>query len=95
MTLREDMLADLATFVSPDEFGTAAVIGTATVHGLFDRRYVESNDTAGYKPVFMCAESDVSDIEQGDAVTIASVGYTVASVEPDGTGMVRLVLMET
>lgn len=94
MTLKATMAADLAVFMNPDEFGSTALVGGVGVRGLFDRKYTETLETAGYAPVFTCAAADVSDIAQGDPLTIDGTAYTVVSVEPDGTGLVRLVLGE-
>jgi hypothetical protein len=44
------------------------------------------------RPVFVCNEADVSSIAHGDALTIKTVSYKVAGVQPDGTGLTSLIL---
>jgi hypothetical protein len=71
-----------------------ATFGTATVYGLYRQTYAEelSGMAAGASLVFECEAADVPGIEYGSALSIAGTSYTVASVEPDGTGWMRLIL---
>lgn len=77
------------------DMGVAATIGAGSVMGMFDDAYQDALGIGGSAPVFTCAASDVSSVTTGTALTIGGVGYTVASKQPDGTGIVRLVLQES
>lgn len=104
MTLKTDIAADLSTMLDNDEFADAATYSakvyasvhpsskSTTVDGIFDKDYVEINGVESYSPVFDCATPDVSDATHGAKLTINSVVYTVRGVQPDGTGMTRLIL---
>ncbi len=88
--------ADRLTFLSADDFGTAATIGSATVYGIFDDAYESVNIATGEitmtAPRFLCRTADVTSVAQGTAVTIGGVAYKVINIEPDGTGMTALAL---
>jgi hypothetical protein len=80
-------------------FSVEAVYEGVTINGIFDHEYYE--DTVGMgagmqarRPVFLCLESDVSEAAHGDVLEIGDTTYHVAGIEPDGTGMVRLMLEE-
>jgi len=94
MNLQSHIESDLNTFFSTDDFATAATIDGKTVKGIFDNAYIEDLDVSGTIPVFVCKKNDVSDVSQGDPVEIGETSYQVASIEPDGTGVTRLVLEE-
>ena len=70
---------------------TATVAGVV-VAGIFDNSYADIYSMDGLAPSMQCATSDVSTAMRGTAVVVNSVSYTVAGIEPDGTGMTRLVL---
>ena len=96
--------ADRAALFDTDEFGVAATvtIGIAapvTVNGVFENEFVGVEVDAGVpiestRPVFTCREADVTGIAQGDTVVIDGTSRTVRGIEPDGTGIVRLILKE-
>lgn len=91
---------DLSPFMDPAGFAVPAtwlspVVGQITpVNGIFDDGHAEafSGFAAETKPSFMCAASDVPSVAKGDSLTINDTHYQIASVEPDGTGMVTLQL---
>ena len=70
------------------DFGVDATLNAGTVRGIFENAYGSSFggmvDSGG--PTFL-SESSAS---VGDVLVIAGDSYTVASVEPDGTGFVLL-----
>jgi hypothetical protein len=75
------------------DFGTDAVIGGASVRGVFDNEYVTSLGLVdGTHPVFLASSSAVSSSSVGDLITVGGVSYSIGRVEPDGTGMTRLIL---
>lgn len=93
-----ESVADRAAFVNPDEFGVAATYkGITTVNGIFDTRFIEALDGSGAgvsarQPMFTCQESDLDGAAQGDALVINGTAYTILESEPDGTGMIVLIL---
>ncbi len=91
---------DLTEFLDTTHgFAVAATYnGTTTVNGIFDDEYFEvgigTPGVEGSQPSFICRAADVSAAVQGDTLLIGSTTYTVVNVQPDGTGMIRLVLRE-
>lgn len=81
-------------FTAPfTDFGTAATVGGATVRGIFDADYATAfSDIAGTQPSFLCASSAVAAVAIGAALSVNSTSYTVAEIQPDGTGLTRLIL---
>lgn len=88
--------ADRLTYLSTDDFGNTATIGTATVYGIFDDAYqtvIEATgEVATTAPQFTCRTMDVTAVVQGTTITINSVAYKCINIEPDGTGMTVLQL---
>ena len=76
------------------DFGVAATVKGTAVTGIFDAAYTEEFGMAGTGPVLRIASADVPTVAQGDAVAVGSANYTVAAVEPDGTGVTLLRLQE-
>lgn len=87
------LIEDFTPFFA--DFGEDVVLnGTTTVRGIFDKEYVDAlgNLVEGSAPVLRCVAADVPSVEHGDTFEIRSAAYSVASVQPDGTGLVVLVL---
>jgi hypothetical protein len=83
------LAADLAALFS--DFGVPATVGGVAVTAIFDNNYAEAlGYTAGAKPMLLLATAGVPDVAAGDAVVVGSVSYTVAGIEPDGTGLTVL-----
>lgn len=81
------MLEDFAAFF--DDFGVPATLNGANVRGIFDNAYGESFGlVASSSPVFRLPSSIA--VTTGQTLVIAATTYTVASVEPDGTGITVL-----
>ena len=80
---------NLPAFLS--DFGVATVGGNS-VKAIFDNGFGEIYGMDGAKPSLQCASSDVTTAVRGTAVVVKGVSYTIANIEPDGTGMSRLVL---
>lgn len=81
-----------------DEGGEVALYGPSAlpVGGMFFRPSVSSNgpmevDSVERHPMFVCAEEALpAGYGRSDRLVIDDLPYTVRSVLPDGTGMVRL-----
>ena len=63
---------------------------------LFDNEYTGMDLVAGTVsttgPAAYCKSADVDGVQKGDSMTVDSVSYTVQDDQPDGTGMVILIL---
>jgi len=87
------MTEDLPSFFL--DFGVDATVGGSAVRGIFDNDFLTSlGVTAGTGPVLLLPTASVGSAAQGDAVVVASVSYTITSLEPDGTGLTLLRLQE-
>lgn len=74
------------------DFGVDALIGGASVRGLFSAPYAESFGMGGTAPVFEAETARVANVARGAVITIAGTNYHVAEIRPDGTGMTALIL---
>lgn len=75
------------------DFGTQATLaGGANVTGIFDASSIDILTAASVGPVFLTPSSGISALVYGSPITINSLAYVVRQIEPDGTGMTRLVL---
>lgn len=73
------------------DFGVPAVVGGVALTGIFDAAYADALGIGGSAPV-LTIDTDATTPAYGAAVTVAGVSYTVAEIQPDGTGMTRLLL---
>ena len=89
---------DLEAFCDADEFGTQTAYtpqgaaSSISVNGIFDNGYREDLGMEGARPRLLCPHAKVPAVRRGDAFVINGVRYLVVTPEPDGTGMVNLVL---
>lgn len=100
MTLIDDNFNN--AFLSTDDFASSAYLtivgGSAKkISVIFDSEYYQSQlvgevGIANADPQVICKSSDLTGITQNAVIKIGAVTYYVTSVEPDGTGMTRLVL---
>ena len=88
---------DLAAFFNPDDFGEAAswtpqggsaasvncIVNRETEHGYAGDMPVKNTVTT----LRLADASLPSGADEGDAVTVRSLDFTVRSIEPDGTGV--------
>jgi hypothetical protein len=71
------------------DFGVPATLDGAPVRGIFDNAYGESFGlVASSSPVFRLPSSIA--VTTGQTLVIAATTYTVAGIEPDGTGLTVL-----
>lgn len=69
---------------------------SVSILGIFDNEF-SLNDISemGYQnmnPYITCKTSDVNNATNGDTFVISSVTYYVIGVQPDGTGITRIIL---
>lgn len=91
---------DFTDFLKTDEFATAVTVGGISVNAIFDNDYIPVDLGNGVQvesvgPAILCATADVSGVAQGAAVVVNGTNYTVAEVQPDGTGLTTLRLRAT
>lgn len=87
MALVEDTAAFMTDFAVPAEVGHVSLLG------IFGNAHANAlYMVVGSRPTLLIATADAPDVARNDAVTIGMDSYTVAEIQPDGTGMTRLVL---
>jgi hypothetical protein len=93
------MTEDLSVFFSTAEFATAATLGGVAVTGIFDNGYSAGNvggmGIASTQPTLTLPTASVPANPVGLAAVVASVTYTIAEHQPDGTGVSMLYLERT
>lgn len=86
---------DLSLFFRTMDFAIAVTYNSTTlVNGLLSKSYVTVNDVENTAPSFTCAASDVPNAKHGDTLVANGINYLVVGVQPDGTGIVTLILEE-
>jgi len=94
------MTEDLAGFFDVNDFATVGqwVNGTSTasVVGLFDSPYARAAlSIPGFesaRTTFIGVEADFPGVAHGQTLAVLGTSYTIRGVEPDGSGVVRLIL---
>jgi len=83
----------LAAFLDTAGFAVNATLGAATVPVIFDAAFDDVlGIVAATQPVALGATSDLTAAAVGGTITINAVAYTIAEIQPDGTGLTRLML---
>lgn len=92
---------DLDIFFATADFAktatyTPAVGDAKPIPVVFDAPFsltsVQGIEYQSDKPAATCKTSDVSSAGEGDTLTIDGTVYKIAEVQPDGTGLSRLIL---
>jgi hypothetical protein len=82
---------DAAPFLT--DFGIVATVGGVSVRGIFDNAAADPfGVVAGTQPTLLIATADLGSAAVGTAAVIVGTTYSIAEIQPDGTGMTRLVL---
>ena len=78
------------------DFAVEAIWKGIKLQGILDKEYIETGRVQGFTPVFTCIESELNESQnQGDAIIVDSIAYTIAEYHQDGTGLMRLILEVT
>lgn len=86
---------DISLFFNTADFAVAATYnGTKTVNGILGKAYITVNEVESTAPSFTCVASDMPNAKHGDTLVMNSTIYKVVGVQPDGTGIMTLVLEE-
>lgn len=72
------------------EFGVPVEVSGVQHVGILDDTYAAELGLAGSQPVLIVQTS--ANITHGAALTVQDVAYTVRGVQPDGSGLTRLML---
>lgn len=94
-----DFDADLLEMMDTDEFAQDITLVTqaVTIPAIFDSAHFEVSEDgitalSSFKPMVQIRTADENGVSLEDTVSINSVSYSVADVQPDGTGLTVLVL---
>jgi hypothetical protein len=89
-----DLEARMNSAISDRLSNVEADIDGVLVPGYFRASYADEFGglTSGRNMTFGCLESLVTEMTQGDIITINDANYTVTAIEPDGTGNTLLQL---
>lgn len=68
------------------------LVGGNEVTGIFNNNYVDPFNVETMATMFFCKVSDVEHVKHEDIVIDGLKVYMVRGVQPDGNGMVRLIL---
>jgi hypothetical protein len=90
---------DLSTFLDVDGFAVTAQATTrfgevVQLQVIFDNGYAAGlgGVMASTTPSILAQSSNVQDLAPGSSVTVLGSDWTVAEIQPDGTGMTLLLL---
>lgn len=75
-----------------DFAAASCTIGGVAVSAVFSNRSADALFAAGTEPFITVRSSDVAATARGAAVVVNGTSYTVAKIEPDGTGLSRVLL---
>jgi hypothetical protein len=92
MSLESD--ADRLSYLQA--FGEQITVNTQTLWAVPDNAYIDVLDiAAGTRPQAIVRTADVPSIASGQTVVMQGTQYSVAEIQPDGTGMTTLILQKT
>ncbi len=96
MTFKDDLLNDLDIFFNDDEFAIEVTYNLVTFNGIYDNAFIEDQQgqiqIETLEPQIMVKTSDVTGLTHGETMTVNSVAYKVKEIQPDGTGITRILL---
>ena len=65
-----------------------------SVKGIFSKDFADVGGTESNVPMFVCKESDIPNVRHRDMLEFGNIEYWIVGVEPDGIGLVTLLLEE-
>ena len=87
---------DHTAFLDIEEFAdTATLPGGGQVRVIFDAPYADVLGMEASAPTALGRTVDLQGLAHGDALQVRGLAFVVVGVQPDGTGMTRLVLEAT
>ena len=95
MTLKDDLLSDLDTFIDDDDFAVDVTFNAVTFSGIFDNAFeVVVDNVETTQPMVRVKDTDITGMVHDSVVTINSIAYNVTALRPDGTGLTRVLLSQ-
>jgi len=88
--------ADERSFMLQD-FGVVVTHSGGSFVGIFDNAFADIDSGGGVsfamsQPRLMCRTADISNLVEGELLTIEAASYAIRVIMPDGTGMTELYL---
>ncbi len=83
---------DLTPFFALDDFAELVTVAGVTFAAVFDAAHVVGLEVASVRPMLTCREADVTGAAIGSPAIVRGVAYTVREIQPDGTGVVSLMI---
>ena len=94
MTFREILKRDAPKFIS--QLGETATyngdFGPYEIKVIYEDEYTESENVESSIPTATIATEDLSEIKQGNTITIDDIVYYIRGIQPDGAGFTKLIL---
>ena len=84
--------ADLLALFDLDDFAVEVTLNGSSIRAIVDYDDVEVMGDYSRWPVLTVRTSDLDGDPHGDTVVLAGTSYTIVNVDPDGTGVSRIVL---
>lgn len=79
-----------------DTFNTGAIYLGAPIQGIYDENYVDISlgevPIESSSPAFIARASDVPGVAHGASLIISGATFKVVNVQPDGSGLLLLIL---
>ena len=76
------------------DFGVTATLGGVAVTGIYDDAYADALGISGSGPSLLLPATSAASASLGASCVVGAISYTVSGIQPDGTGMTRLMLQE-
>jgi hypothetical protein len=84
--------ADLLALFDLDDFAVEVTLNGSSIRAIVDYEDVEVMGDFSRWPVLTVRTSDLDSDPHGDTVVLEGTSYTIVNVDPDGTGVSRIVL---
>jgi len=84
--------ADLLSLFDLDDFAVEVTLNGSSIRAIVDYEDVEVMGDYSRWPVLTVRTSDLDADPHGDTVVLNGTSYTIVNVDPDGTGVSRIVL---
>jgi hypothetical protein len=84
--------ADLLALFDLDDFAVEVTLNGSSIRAIVDYEDVEVMGDYSRWPVLTVRTSDLDSDPHGDTVVLEGTSYTIVNVDPDGTGVSRIVL---
>ena len=83
---------DLTPFFEVSDFAEMVTVAGVTFAAVFDAAHVVGLEVASVRPMLTCRQVDVAGATIGSPAIVRGVAYTVREIQPDGTGVVSLMI---